>query len=974
MRFGIYTTRGDVLDQKHHGPVQWKLPSVELIIGRNRCRIFYELSPFIQVREKNGAKDEAGRNGSRSEKSLIDADHLLILTVIQFTLNPAEMRRGANVLMRHLLVLNLVLNMMLPRIALLWLSSLSWLGNPVVLSDEARYIRDEDTGITLMEGFDAELIYDVPISQGSWVAMAFDPKGRLIVSDQDDKGVFRVTLPGTGAVTEGVQVESLEGFPYLPIKWGRRTVGGALGFVHAFDSLYMSSMKGFYRIRDTDGDDRYDEFQLLKKLGVGYEHSAHSIIVTEDGKGLYLVVGNHTRVPDGVPSLQPPVWDTDSLLQEMPDAMGHAVGIRPPAGYICRISPDGEEWVMFASGFRNAVDIALNREGELFTYDSDLEFDIGVPWYRPTRVNHVTSASEFGWRAGSAKWPEYFADGNGAVLNIGPGSPTGISFGHHSNFPNVYQDKLFICDWTFGAIYMVEMEEDGSSYTGTKTEFLSGEPLNISAMRFGPDGNMYFLVGGRNTDSKLYRISYKGADIPGGVKDLTKNQHLRDLRHSLEAYHGLSDGGEGAVQKAWPYLSHEDRYIRYAARLAIENQQVSLWQDRVFAETEPRAIIYSAIGLSRHGDKRLSNRLLGKLHTIPFQALENEDRLALLRAYSLCFIRMDEPAPEKVHAIIAQLDPHFPSENEALNTELCRVLCYLDAPDVVRKTIALMKVTQTKTLDYDRQTLQRHEYGKTILQTMANTPNIQNIQYAYSLRRVQNGWTLDDRKYFFGWMNETLMKSGGKSFAGYMRAIREDAIQHLPPEAASSVSWLLGDIESVDLSQLPTPKGPPVAWTTDKSMELFKDSLQGRDFQNGKTMFSAGRCVACHRFQGSGGYSGPDLGSVGNRYTIRDILQSICEPSHSISEQYQASTVHMKDGSMLYGRIIYQNEDELALASNPFNFGQITKTPVEQVEEIKPSQISLMPMGTIYGMNAEELKDLIAYLISGGNRRHEVFQ
>ncbi|MDC0299389.1 heme-binding protein, partial [Verrucomicrobia bacterium] len=222
------------------------------------------------------------------------------------------------------------------------------------------------------------------------------PKGRLIVSDQDDKGVFRLTLTETEGA--GVRVEHLEGFPYLPINWGKRRVGGALGFLYAFDSLYMSSMKGFYRIRDTDGDDTFDEFTLLKQLGVGYEHSAHSIIKTEDGQGLYLVTGNHTPLPSGIPSLQPAVWETDSLLQEMPDAMGHAVGIQAPAGWICRISPDGKDWVMVASGFRNAVDIAINREGELFTYDSDLEFDVGTPWYRPTRVNHVTSASEFGWR------------------------------------------------------------------------------------------------------------------------------------------------------------------------------------------------------------------------------------------------------------------------------------------------------------------------------------------------------------------------------------------------------------------------------------------------------------------------------------------------------------------------------------------------------------------------------------------------
>ena len=766
-------------------------------------------------------------------------------------------------------------------------------------------------------------------------------------------------------------MESLKGFPYEPIAWGKRTVGGALGFVYAFDSLYMTTMTGFYRIQDTDGDDQYDRFELLKDLQMGYEHSAHSVIVSEDEKALYLVSGNYGRIPKGIPSRQPPVWAKDSLLPAMPDAMGHAVSIKAPGGWVCRISPDGKEWTMIASGFRNAVDIAINQEGELFTYDSDLEFDIGSPWYRPTRVNHVVSAGEFGWRSGTAKWPEYFADSNGAVINVGPGSPTGIQFGHHSAFPDRYQNALFICDWTFGTIYTVDMKETGSTYTGTKTEFLNGTPLNIAAMRFGPDGHMYFLTGGRNTDSKLYRIRYTGSAQNKPVSGLTVNQSLRDLRHSLEAFHGRQD--DAAISTAWPRLSHTDRNIRYAARLAIENQEVQRWQDRVFSETDTRATIYGAIALARHGDPSVSAALLKKLNDVPFGPLENEDRLAILRAYSLCFTRLDEASPTERAAVIAKLNPFFPSKDEQLNTELCRVLSYLDAPEVVSKTIALMKVTQTKTLAYDKEMLSRHEFGKEILKTMANTPNSQNIQYAYSLRGVQRGWTLEDRKFYFNWLKETLTKSGGKSFAGSIRRIRQQAIDHLPEAEAARVSWLLGDIDSLDLSTLPAAKGPPVGWTIDSAMALFKTEPQERDFANGKKMFSAGRCVACHRFQGSGGYSGPDLGSVGQRYSIRDILMAICEPSHTISEQYQASTVTLKNGTSLYGRVILQDDKEIALAQNPYNFSELTEIPMNEVEHIAPSPLSLMPAGTIFPMNQDELKDLLAYLISAGNRKHKAF-
>lgn len=839
---------------------------------------------------------------------------------------------------------------------------------------QAEYVLDADTQITLREGFDAELLYTVPKSQGSWVAMDFDAKGRLLVSDQDDKGVFRVTLADDQDPKSVIQVESLEGFPYEPVAWGKRTVAGALGFLHAFDSLYMSSMKGFYRIRDTDGDDTYDEFTLLKKLAPGWEHSAHTIIKTEDGKGLYLISGNHSRLPKGVTHLQPNVWGKDSLLPAMVDPSGHARGVKAPGGWICRVSPDGSDWTMIASGLRNAVDMAINREGELFTYDSDLEFDVGSPWYRPTRVHHVTSAAEFGWRTGSAKWPDYFADSNGAVIDMGPGSPTGISFGHLSNFPAEFQDKLFVCDWTFGTIFTIDLEEQGSSYVGSKQEFLNGTPLNISAMRFGPDGHMYFVVGGRNTDSKLYRIRYTGPAEDGAGRQLSKNQALRDLRHSLEAMHGRGDGGDAAINKAWQHLGHDDRSIRYAARLAIESREFEQWRDRVFSEKHARTAIYATIALCRHGDESLRGAVIDKLNSISFENLERTDRLALLRAYSLCLIRLGEASIDQREAIAGKVDRFYPAKDEELNTELCRLLSYLDAEGVVTKTIALMKVTTTKTLAYDKQMLTRHKYGKPILEAMANTPNSQNIHYAYCLRRVQNGWTLEHRKHYFAWLKELLEKSGGQSFGGYIRAIREDAIDHLPAKDKAAVAWLIGDIATVDLGALPSPVGPPVAWTTDKAMVLFGEELRGRNFDNGKQMFSAGRCVACHRCQGTGGRAGPDLGSVGKRFSIRDMVAAICEPSETIAEQFQASVVTRKDGTAASGRVIYQNDQEIAVAANPYDFSQLLKTPIADIDKVELSATSMMPSGTIDLMNKDELMDLIAYLVSGGNKKHPVFR
>ena len=89
-------------------------------------------------------------------------------------------------------------------------------------------------------------------------------------------------------------------------------------------------------------------------------------------------------------------WGEDHLLPRMWDARGHAKGKYAPGGYVGRMDPDGKTVELFALGFRNQFDIAFDQNGELFTYDSDMEWDQGSPWYIPTRINHIVSAGDDG--------------------------------------------------------------------------------------------------------------------------------------------------------------------------------------------------------------------------------------------------------------------------------------------------------------------------------------------------------------------------------------------------------------------------------------------------------------------------------------------------------------------------------------------------------------------------------------------------
>ena len=351
----------------------------------------------------------------------------------------------------------------------------------------------------LPEGFQVEELYTVPnAEQGSWVSIAFDNKGRLIASDQGGKGLYRITLPKIGT-EQDTKVEKLN-----------IGLSSAQGMLYAFDSLYVSVNggpgSGFYRLEDTTGDDQFDKMEKLAEFRGGGEHGPHSVRLGPEGKTIYVIAGNHTDPPTGFSSSTIPTnWSEDLLLPRQWDARGHAAGKLAPGGWIARTNAQGKDWEMFSIGYRNPYDFDFNADGEIFAYDADMEWDLGTPWYRPTRVVHATSGSEFGWRSGTGKWPAYYGDSLPQAVDIGPGSPVGACFGYGTKFPAKYQKGFYCLDWTFGTMYIVHTEAAGASYKAKREEFLSRSPLPLTDAAVGPDGALYFSVGGRGSQSAIFR-------------------------------------------------------------------------------------------------------------------------------------------------------------------------------------------------------------------------------------------------------------------------------------------------------------------------------------------------------------------------------------------------------------------------------------------------------------------------------------
>jgi putative heme-binding domain-containing protein len=145
--------------------------------------------------------------------------------------------------------------------------------------------------------------------------------------------------------------------------------------------------------------------------------------------------------------------------------------------------------------------------------------------------------------------------------------------------------------------------------------------------------------------------------------------------------------------------------------------------------------------------------------------------------------------------------------------------------------------------------------------------------------------------------------------------------------------------------------------------------MTGRNFANGKRSFAAALCASCHRFDGQGGSTGPDLTSVSSRFSNRDLLDSILHPNKVVSDQYESSLISRKNGEVVNGRVLFEEDGALHISVNPLDPDQVTVVKRSDVEGMLPSPISPMPPGLIYTLNRDEMLDLFAYIKSGGNSR-----
>lgn len=699
------------------------------------------------------------------------------------------------------------------------------------------------------EGFELKRIAGPDVTGGA-IAITWGERGRLIVSRQRGPIMSLVDEDGDGdfekAVEYNKEVHNCQGLCMI---------GGMLYAVgDGPDGV------GIYTLRDTDGDDKADEVKLLYKHARGMgEHGPHDIVLGPDG-WLYHNMGNHAWVTQAA---EPTTAVRDSyegylLDPKFEDARGHASGIKVPGGTVWRFSPDGKQWWCETAGFRNEYDVAFNANGDLFTFDSDMEWDVGMPWYRPIRVNHCIPGAEFGWRSGAAKWPASYPDSLPGTVDLGRGSPTGVVFYEHTQFPEMYQGSFLVCDWSMGRLMVVPLEKDGATYKGTYKNLVTGNPLNIADIEVDRDGSVVFCNGGRGTEGGIFRLTYSAGEktkataktfddvlsLPqihagwarediaavkkntpeaewlkqatAAAKNGTSAEKIRALtvlsqhgpaptpelliyvaddddpqvrafatwllgnhpsgevaqtlkrmlededaavqRRACEAF--VRSGIDAPVESLLPLLGSDDRWLRFAARIALERIPVDVWKDDVLGSKNANTVVQGLIALAHlksdvvSADEAL--KIEAELLTGKRGELTAGQANDVLRTIQLSLLTGGKG--EVLGDITQHLLKTFAAGDDTYQQESARLLARLQSHEAAELLIAATENAKT---------------------------HADAVHYALTLRYLNVGWNYEYRQRLLDWYESTEAWEGGHSFAPYVANIVGESIKKFQPEDRS---------------------------------------------------------------------------------------------------------------------------------------------------------------------------------------------
>ena len=372
-----------------------------------------------------------------------------------------------------------------------------------------------DSRFEIPDGFHIYRAATPELSGGSY-DLCFDGQGRLLVgdgnavrrlADKDDDGIFdSYEVIATGLGWRG---------PQGLLVYGSRLYAVGGDGIQLFEG-YGGSAPLVHKGR------------VGASFSTGGDHDAHTLLRGHDGY-IYFVTGDGGGAKD-----RRHITEKTSPLQLERSAS------------VFRISPDGTKWECVSAGGRNPPNLGQNYLGELFSLDSDMEWHVGLPWYRPVRLNHWAIGGDQGWQEVGA-YPPHFVDCLPGLLDVGRGSPDWGVFHEHTQLPAKYQDAYLVCDYrwkressddytTTGRLLAFFLKRDGARWEASMDVLArpkpgaldeNGGPISFALVdiEVAPDGSLYVS----DHNQGIWRITFGDKRLPGQAPQPATLGRLLDI-------------------------------------------------------------------------------------------------------------------------------------------------------------------------------------------------------------------------------------------------------------------------------------------------------------------------------------------------------------------------------------------------------------------------------------------------------------
>ncbi|MCP4506637.1 MAG: hypothetical protein GY826_09620 [Fuerstiella sp.] len=241
------------------------------------------------------------------------------------------------------------------------------------------------------------------------------------------------------------------------------------------------------------------------------------------------------------------------------------------------------------------------------------------------------------------------------------------------------------------------------------------------------------------------------------------------------------------------------------------------------------------------------------------------------------------------------------------------------------------------------------------------------MRYLFLLHDTTTGWQHDDRVLFFETLGELERNAiGGDGMPGFLQRIRQGAIDSLSEVEQVALGDLIERHDNTDESTAVIERPHVRDWSIADIDELLGAAQQHNvNSERALLVFAAAQCRRCHRIHHRGGVTGPDLTSVGNRFSRRDILKSILAPSDVVAEKYRNIQIVTTTGQTIVGRVATNGDyrsPTLRISTDPLEPLEMIEIRKSEIDAHQYSGVSPMPKGLLSTFTADEIVELLDYL------------